>query len=892
VVEGRRGCGGVFDERKRGTLLMRGTPTTFWGKLEREPFRWHPLVHHCLDVAFCLETLLERTLLGTRLACSGSLKTLTRVQVQRLAVLAGLHDLGKCNRGFQRRSDPDLPPSERAGHIKEAMQLFQEEPLVGRTVEALKLCDMLHWAPGDGEILGNILFSSISHHGQPAPVDPRLVHTKANWGPGGELDPMQGLSQIAAALRLAFPLAYTDSPDLLPSVPAFQHSFCGLVTLADWIASDSSLFPFSQDLSDAKRIKAAREFAKVALRDLGLLTADSREALAPLPDFEAHFDFPPRPLQEAVEDLPLPEEEGSVAILEAETGSGKTEAAIRYFLRLFEAGQVDGMYFALPTRSAATQLHGRVCKALQKVYGKETPATVLAVPGYLQVDEVKGKHLPPFKVLWPDSGAKRHRGWAAENPKRYLAAPVAVGTIDQVLLSALQVRHAHMRASALSRQLLVVDEVHASDAYMNEILQRVLNTHRALGGHAFLMSATLGAEARAGLLFGKDPLPELEAAICTSYPLLSVAGAEGSRQIPVASGGYSRKIEVSLAGIAGEPEEVARRALAATRSGGRVLVLRNLVKDAVATQEALEALAGAEAEELFRVVGVPTLHHSRFARQDRILLDRALEGLFSSEEPVSVAVVSTQTIEQSLDVDFDLLLTDLCPMDVLLQRVGRVHRHAGRRRNEGFEVPRLVVLTPEERDLGGLILERGQGRGAARGPLGFGKVYEDLRILEATWRELETSSTLEIPAQCRELVERTTHPEALNLIPEQLGGRWKAHEQTIEGVRIAQTGQAKIGLIDRRLSLDDSQSRFGDRNSSKILTRLGEEDRMLRFDPPIRGPFGAEVSYLTLPEWMARGCTSDAELAEEVEEMPHGVGFRFGGASFVYDRLGLRKTED
>ena len=172
----------------------------------------------------------------------------------------------------------------------------------------------------------------------------------------------------------------------------------------------------------------------------------------------------PNAMQKQMEELPLDKQ---LIIIESETGSGKTEAALLRFAHMFQAGLVDGLYFALPTRTAATQIHGRVTNFIRNMFPDNyTPGVVLAVPGHLQVDEVEGQRLPRFEVLWDDqhssSDAVIKRRWAAENAKRFLAAQIAVGTIDQAMMAALQVRHAHVRAACLARSLLVVDEVHAS----------------------------------------------------------------------------------------------------------------------------------------------------------------------------------------------------------------------------------------------------------------------------------------------------------------------------------------------------------------------------------------------------------------------------------------------
>ena len=140
----------------------------------------------------------------------------------------------------------------------------------------------------------------------------------------------------------------------------------------------------------------------------------------------------------------------------------------------------------------------RVVDAARRAFTPgQAPPVVLAVPGYLQVDSMKGHRLSRFEVLWDDDDPQHahERAWTAENSKRYLAGAIVVGTVDQVLISALQVKHANLRAAGLARQLLVVDEVHASDAYMTALLRLVLDFHRQAGGHAFLMSATLGAAA-------------------------------------------------------------------------------------------------------------------------------------------------------------------------------------------------------------------------------------------------------------------------------------------------------------------------------------------------------------------------------------------------------------
>ena len=223
----------------------------------------------------------------------------------------------------------------------------------------------------------------------------------------------------------------------------------------------------------------------------------------------------PRPAQASAAEFSLDER---LVILEAETGSGKTEAALWRFARLFEAGRVDSLYFALPTRAAAVQIHARVHAAMSQFFGEGAPEVVLAVPGYLRVGEAQGHPLPDWRVRWDDNPdeAKLMARWAAESAKRYLAATIAVGTVDQAMLAGLQVKHAHLRSSSLSRSLLVIDEVHASDHYMTEVQSQLLKVHLRRGGYAMLMSATLGAAARAKWMGRRTP--RFVEAVAAPYP--------------------------------------------------------------------------------------------------------------------------------------------------------------------------------------------------------------------------------------------------------------------------------------------------------------------------------------------------------------------------------------
>ncbi len=884
---------------------MLGEPSKndYWGKLRRTRTSeasieaWHPLVAHAADVAACLSAFLglrpegfAPTLTNQRLARLGGRDALDLVQVSRLGVFAALHDLGKFNHGFQNKA-LKIPPFE-AGHVGPALALLPC-PLERLSFDPSETqCAFVRLFPQamegwQREDIGSLrlLLAVLAHHGEPGETggesNPKL------WRPSSDRDPFADLARLVAATRDWLPAAWQSDGEVLPDTSAFQHFFAGLTQLADWLGSDTRHFPFAE--TDDDRWPFAIRQAEKAVTEMGFEGAPTRLNMPP-PTFAAiGAGRPARPAQAALGDLPLPKAGSSTVVLEDETGAGKTEAALFWFARLFQAGLIDGLYFALPTRTAATQIHRRVTEAVARLWPNEPrPRVVLAVPGYLRVDDEEGQRLPGFEVLWPDRQRDPAR-WAAEHPKRYLAASIAVGTVDQVLLSALATGHSHLRAACLARHLLVVDEVHASDVYMTAILESVLNRQRASGGHALLMSATLGAATRARLLGSSAP-PSIEEALKTPYP--HIVRDDGLPAKTISSWTRPRRIAIETQPLLDEPEAIADRAIERATAGARVLIVRNTVAGCLAVFEALEARAP---DLLWRCAGIPAPHHARFAREDREALDVALEQAFGLNAPVGGRIVcATQTVQQALDLDADFLISDLCPSDVLLQRLGRLHRHRGRARPSGFEEPRALLLAPEV-DLTTFLRSNGE----ARAPHGLGSVYPDLRALDATWR-LAATGGVEIPTENRAWVEAIAHPAKLNQYKE---GLWARHAEKVAGEAIAKRLIGESALANWKAPFGGEPSgRQGESFprgdfARRILTRLGAEDRLVELPPGTLGPFGHPIRRLSIPAYWLCGVDGEAEPKVERLHAPKAIGQKsplgivFGIRHFRYDAKGLRPLE-
>lgn len=884
----------------------------FWAKSDREnPQRIHLLEHHMADVGACFEALLAQPTIRQRLAQAGKLNDIAPVIAARLAVLAAIHDIGKVNIGFQTRiwQESDFPADTRyprsAGHIADLIPVLSGED----DITAKWFFDALgwwwdaveSWDNRGGETVCALFVAALSHHGRPVNLGESRSKNPAIWRSFGVLHPQRGVERIGRLVRDWFPAAWTSGGSPLPSIPAFQHMFLGLCMLADWIGSDETHFPFCDEPRD-DYMQTARHKAQCAVSEIGLNIESQRNAfhaLPALPNFDTLFNIPnaaPNSIQQATRAVPLDER---LVIIESETGSGKTEAALWRFAHLYQARRVDGLYFALPTRAAASQMHARITRFIAGLFPEEVgPEPVLAVPGYVRAGTATGGHLPKYEVWWddhPDILTVKRR-WAAESAKRYLAAQIAVGTVDQAMLAALQVKHAHMRAACLSRNLLVVDEVHASDPYMRVILEALLRVHIGAGGYALLMSATLGSVARSRWLSATSSSvantpPSLSAAIVTPYP--AVTTRTGEPTIDVKENGREKTVRVEAISDMGDFTQVAQRALHAARAGAKVLVVRNTVQYAIDTQQTLEATIDQnESDLLYACRGILTLHHGRFAREDRLALDKAVEAQIGKDRsPGGRIIVGTQTLEQSLDIDADLLVTDLCPMDVLLQRIGRLHRHQRENRPAGYATPRCIVLIPKGDDLSPL-LSKGPGRNGL-GPHGF--VYEDLRVLEATRRLILHYPEWRIPEMNRELVERTTHPDALKAITDELDDAWQIHATQMTGETLAKNLTAKSALVhyDKSFFGEDNREVVFGSDEERIRTRLGDEGIEVELDPPAPSPFGGEaITRLTIPHHLAPNLAGEASDDKPIVPDPEdgGFTFRIGESHFQYDRLGLRRT--
>lgn len=890
-----------------------------WGKLNRdqqprETADRLSLVAHCLDVAAVVRSLLALPTWRRRLETLAG-RSFDARDLDRLTVLAFLHDVGKAGAGFQSKGLGDAAQARwlhrvhqdrsQLGHTRVVAPLLRFDAVCEPHRHAIGMDRLQAWAEPDPvafEAVMDLWLAAVSHHGDPISraslIDGDAPLGHATWTVAiAGYDPLDGLRQLRDVAHALWPAAFDDDQAMPAPTSSLIHAFAGLVSLADWIGSDTNHFPFNLGPQDEARWPCALQAAQQALRAMRIdLEAARQDLRARAPGFEAIFGFAPTQVQAAAAEAPL----ASPGVLEAETGSGKTEAALWRFKHLFEQGEVDALCFLLPTRVAATGIYARIDSFIQTLFPDPArrPTTVLAVPGYLRANgQGDGQRLAGFQVLWPDvDDADRPLYWAAENSKRYFAGAAVAGTIDQFLLSTLQTRHAHLRASAVLRSLVVVDEVHASDPYMRALLLSALQRHLSAGGHALLLSATLTSDLRQALLAaapkpkgarpGRQPvvLP-----LADDYPRVSAPGHDRTFG-PITQ---HKRIQRELQPWMRDAAQVAQRAAQAVLAGARVLVLRNTVRQAVATQQALEELLGVDHPALFRCQGVVALHHGRYAFADRQALDLEVGRRFgkgAAQSRDAVVLCATQTVEISVDCDADFMVTDLAPMDVLLQRLGRLHRHSLRTgcRPPAYAGPQCLVLVPTDDDDLAPLLVRG-----AVGGLGLGEnsAYPDVLCLQATLRALRDEvqfPVLDIPTHNRDLVERTCGRAALAALAAQLGGAWQDHANLLYGKQGAQRTAAHLVCTDWAKPWREAVT---DELSAPAKTRLGLDGIDLELPAPMDTPFGHRIDKLTVPAWMLppgpQGETPALPVVEQLRVIDGGFSFSVRGQPLRYDRHGL-----
>lgn len=754
----------------------------YWGKArsEHEGPKCHLLPYHCLDVAAVAGAWLDGSA-SLRRAFAQGLSLREEVARAWVIFFCALHDLGKFDVRFQLKARvvavalwsgfSEARGEDRFDHGRAGYAWFAKEAeAVGFSVGAADAA--MPWVQ---RVTG--------HHGV-LPRDPEMKRPLADPSVlHHDADARRGFVQAMADVFLApAGLGLGDVPDVCPSVLA------GFCSVCDWLGSneDEALFPYVEAPGDLRAYLESRHSrATLALVRSGLLSEPSQaggvSALLGPADR-------PRGVQTLVDQwAPEP----GLTLIEAPTGSGKTEAALAYAWRLLASGEADSIVFALPTQATANAMLERIEKIAPKLF--PTEANVVLAHG-------KARYHEGFLDLRRAAAAGTAQGreeaqaqcatWLATSRKRVFLGQLGVCTVDQVLLSVLPVRHNFVRAFGVRKSVLIVDEVHAYDSYMLGLLYRVLEGQKEAGGSAVLLSATLPGSVRRRLL---SAWGAKDGETSGAYPLITQVGASAPRPwtVPPEEQPPPRSV-AHLACLSDDllpPRELLSDVAKAARAGACVAIVVNLVADA-------QAIARTFRDDL----GMPAdLFHSRYRFRDRKDREAAVLSSYGKGRPDKVGrvLVATQVVEQSLDLDFDWMVTQLCPTDALFQRIGRLHRHR-RKRPQGYDAPRFSVIVPTGLDFGT-----------------HAAVYPDVRTLWRTQQLLASSACLDFPGAYRDWIERVYDEEPW---PEEPDAMTKAADD-FYGERMAAFQQGR--------QLPDSVvTPFADTDAKvTVLTRDGEMNR-------------------------------------------------------------------
>ena len=806
-----------------------------WAK-SGNPF--HPLLAHMLDTAAVALAVLRMEPPRTRALYAEDWGLPEEGALAWAAALVGLHDLGKASPVFQAGWEEGKERVQRAG-----LPFGELLDWVAHGVFTELFLRRLLKEKGLPERAANDLAAALgAHHGFPANAEEK---SRARRHLRTE-DPLWKearrwlLEEVFRRLGAPLPPSQGNGE----ARPEAVLRVMALASFADWVASDPSLFPYGRDPRRGDYLKEALRLAQEALNRLGwpaFAKAQRRE-------FGELFPYIPKPnaLQESVPALLEGACTPVLLLVEAPMGMGKTEAAL-YAHHLLQAGLGHrGLYVALPTQATANGLFPRVRGFLERLgEGSRLElqlqhGTALLNPHYAGLLE----RAAPRQVGEEEEGGAVASAWFSAR-KRAMLAPYGVGTLDQALLGVLRVKHHFVRLWGLMNRVVVLDEVHAYDVYTSGLLQALLRWLRALGSSAVVMTATLPPSRRRAILEAWAG-EEVEGQDLGPYPRVVLVG-EGvkARSLPPA-----REVEVALEVLREvDVEPLAQRLKGALPGAvgaivntvdraqdlyralgeGTPLTLEELarrlggISGGQAWEEVRQALPERGGEVVGKVLTDGTLVfllHARFPAEERALRGSVVLALFGKggPRPPRAFLVATQVAEQCLDLDFDLLYTDLAPIVLLFQRSGRLHRHE-RPRPEEHARPRLLLGVPEDLDFGK--------------PLYWDKVYEDY-VLLATWRALSGRDRLRVPGDLEALLEEIYEGENPESFPEGLRERAKKSLKALQERRDREANTARrlsLSELDRLLAYWDegalvAQERLEDdeekAETQRLLTRLGD----------------------------------------------------------------------
>lgn len=612
----------IFDSKKSG-----------WAKIISDGNPGLSIFEHCRNVGWVASELIKKgkSIPDERITCKVA------------ALLASIHDIGKWSPGFLHKCLPWLEQeglkltAEREAweaqkvirhekHSQDSIQIFLQK-------KGYELSEATAWAMVAG-----------AHHGKMHLTerfrrdDIDLIVDVWNSQRHKIIESLEG------EFGCKIPSVNLKKTD--PIVPWLM----GLTSVADWIGSDEMHFPAEKGLT----VEESRKYAKLAIGSIGLECPEIERNLT----FEEIFGFIPNELQKkALSVITQP----GVYVIEAPMGLGKTEAALACAYDLLQAKKASGLYFALPTQLTSNRIHIRVSDFIDKITKNNDKARLAHANSWLEDSYYQPRPVKTAIKKYAED-AVISRDWFA-SAKRALLANFGVGTIDQALMSIVAVKHFFVRRFALAGKVIIIDEVHSYDYFTGTLIRRLIQELQQLGCTIIILSATLLPKIRNNLI-GIDS-ENLQAG---GYPLITGKCSEGTQVYPQEAKPEPRPM---VSRLFKKYHTLLKDAMDAARKGARVLWVCNTVNNAQKVFSELQQDIGYE-------IGLLHSRFPHFMRQEQE--EYWMERLGKNDKHKNGCIlVSTQIVEQSVDIDSDILISELAPIDMLLQRMGRLWRHLDHR---------------------------------------------------------------------------------------------------------------------------------------------------------------------------------------------------------------------
>ena len=745
-----------------------------WGKTGKGDEGFHPALYHMLDVGHVAQVLLsEPASMRWRHMLGAAFGVDQENLVEWVPWIVALHDIGKISAQFQSQNQ-----NQKARLLSEQF-VFGDRPannhIPHATIsQAFLAAEPSTLPPAFTDLWGKCVAEAMGgHHGQFVMPDAvaEVYDTLRLYEPAEWLSLRKKAAEFLGSHLLRHAPALAPAPQNASVAAAVLNGF---TILCDWIGSDSRFFSAHPQAEPADYLPHSLRQAHEAAQAAGFLQPVRSPGPVAVAELFADLSVL-RPLQRAIDDVPEDVlASPCLAIIEAPTGEGKTEAALALAHRIAAIRGTDEFYYALPSMATSNQMFGRLQKHLRDRLHLPTAAKLVHGQAFLVEDDLRIEPLDDAE----EKGASASLEWFGPK-KRALLAPFGVGTVDQAELAALNVRHTPLRLIGLAGKVVIVDEVHAYDTYMTTIIQRLLTWLRSIGSSVILLSATLPISRRNALVnaFGaslpEDTLAEPEA----SYPSLIVTGGgEDAPHVHVSTPSAwqpNRRMEIGALHFGDDDDAVdakARWLLEQIKEGGCICWITNTVDRAQKLFARIDALASSDVDR--------SLLHAQFPLEDRLSREAQLASKYGPQgtRPQRGIVIGTQVLEQSLDLDFDVMASDLAPIDLLLQRAGRMHRHF-RARPGAHSIARLWVNTTLQLAEDAISLRPDN------------LIYDEY-ILRLTWRILLGHAEMLLPRDYRPLIEAVYDAPD----PEEDSPLWKAWDK-LQAQQSKAYGEAKTRLL-------------------------------------------------------------------------------------------------